>query len=451
MKRLLVQTQLSNIVDGRFDLACDSGWQMCINRCREMLRLDPELHVDVMVPYWDLDGQRQLVASVADVNPDLWATYGPDGDGRLTIIERWVEPSALATRYDFDWFELGRELRLASQARGLTSRYDAVYVNDPMQLRSLKALFHTVGGYQPKFFVHSHFVDLPEVPKFPEAASLWLGQCEAAIKADHNFWQCETAMDQFFASMGKWFNPDVVAGVRAKSTPWDDGYSVAEVTRPVDPARMRFTEAEWHAKTHGKVVLFFPNRISQGSSDYTRGWWFVHEFLPKLHASRSEQDPGYVVVCGNPNSKLSNVQLEELCGQHGYVKLHDHTLNRDEYRFVARHSDVVVALYDAQSDAYGGTASRECIELGCMPLWPDANEYSSIAREAGIDRYVLAKADMSDLVMTANTMITDVANDKVYPHPQRLRQVVKTLQRVVRGRCSYEATTPAAMKKMGLL
>jgi hypothetical protein len=437
MKRLLVTTQLSNFVNGKVDLACDSGWQMTINRVREMLRLNLDLCVDIMCPTAD-----QLVQLPADVNPDLAELYGEIAVPRLHIIEHPIVTSALITRYDFKWERIAEALDLAPHKADVEQRYDAVYVNDPMQLRAFKAMFHVVGGYQPKFYVHSHFVDIPEVPKFPAEASLWLGQCEATLKADYNFWQCESAMEQFFTSMGKWFVQDVVDDVRAKSEPWDDGYSIAEITSPIDVNNLRFTEAHWHAVTQGKTVLFFPNRISPASGDYTNGMKLMFEQLPRLRQHRQD----FVVVCGNPNLKFSNDVLAERCGPNGYVKLHDFTLNRDEFKFVAAHSHIALGLYNV--DPYGGTAARECVELGCMPLWLDNFAYSALARKAGIDHW-LAKPDFSDFVIRASRLIdlfTGDAGDMAY-----VKEKVALLQSVVRGQCSYEATTPTAMRRMGLL
>jgi hypothetical protein len=441
MKRLLIQTQLSNInyVQNRFDLACDSGWQMVMGRVREMLRLNPELHIDVMCPYWDLDGQCQVVQPPQEVYPSLWAAHGPQGDQRLRYFEHWIETNALVTRYDFDWHGL------SSLAQKHWPRYDAVYINDPMHLRNFKALFHVVGGYQPRFYVHSHFVDVPEAPKFPKECSLWLGQCEAALKADYNFWQCESAMMQFFDSMGKWFTQDVVDDVRAKSMPWDDGYSQKEITDPVNESNMRFTPAEWEAKTRGKVVLFFPNRISPSSGDYTNGMKFMFDVLPELRKRRDD----FVVVCGNPNQKFTNKELEAKCSAHGYVSLTPDTFNRDEYKFVARHSDIALGLYNA--DAYGGTAARECVELGCCPIWLDNHEYSSLAREAGISGLVLANPDFSDLVSLLDEAIgIDRTGGRCSSREKARKDINGKLLSVVRGRCSYELTTSAAMARMGL-
>ena len=440
-KRLLVQTQLSNIsyAHKKFDLACDSGWQMVMGRVREMLRLNPELEIDVMGP-----ALGQLVAKPKEVNPDLEWNYhygyvDPQAEdrGRLNYIQHEVLQNALATRYDFHFDLLSRIIGLHNHKQYPQYAYDAVYINDPMLLRNFQAMFYLMGGYQPRFYVHSHFVDVPEVPKFPKECSLGLGQVEAALTADYNFWQCESAMLQFFDSMGKWYTQDVVDDVRAKSEAWDDGYSQEETNTRINMEKVRFSVPDWEEKTQGKLVVFFPNRVSPSSGDYTNGMKFAFELLPALRQVRQD----FVVVFGNPNQKFSNAELQERCGKHGMVTLTPDALNRDEYKFVAKNSSIVVGLYD--KDAYGGTAARECIELGCMPLWLDNHEYSSIAREA---RYpFLCKPDFSDFTTVFNNLV-----DSLDPllSPWLMNEALK---KVVRQRCSYEETTPTAMRRMGLL
>ena len=435
MKRLLIQTQLSNYnTDGQFILECDSGWQMVMGRVREMLRLNPELSIDVMGPYIDLDGQHQLVTPPHLVNPDLFDQYGD----RLKYIEHWIQPNALATRYDFDYTQLAWSLRLDLGKEYPRRRYDAVYINDPMHLRNFKALFHLKGGYQPKFFVHSHFVDDPSCPKFPTDASLWLGQVEAAIKADWNFWQCQSTLDIVKDEMSKLYLPHVVDAVMAKSTPWDDGYSRAE-TLTYSAKNLRFDPqqlARW--KNEGKAIVFLPNRIGgKGrSSDYTNCGKFMFELLPQLRQRRQD----FVVLAGNPSQKILNRELEEWCGPNGYVSLVPDTFTRDEFKFVASMSDIAVGLYD--QDSYGGTAARECIQLGCVPLWVKKYEYATIAKEANWP-YVADNVG-NNLVLMADALIQLVQSGK---HKAWLPQ----LKQVIESRCSYEATTPVAMKLMGLL
>ncbi len=441
MKRLLVQTQLSNYDSrGKFILECDSGWQMAMGRVREMLRLNPQLKIDVMCPSLHLADAEvsQVVTSPYVLNADLVAT------GRVRFIQHWIEPNALQTRYDFNVSGLAEAIGLGLHKNFPDLKYDAVYINDPMHLRAFKAMFLLKAGYRPRFYVHSHFVDVPSCPKFPEEASLWFGQLEAAYKADWNFWQCESAMKQFLSEADgylQWFHLNQII---EKSTPWDDGYSQAEITSPIDMNKVRFSAEQWQELTRGKHVVFFPNRISPSSGDYTNGMKFMFDILPELRKRRQD----FVVVCGNPNQKFSNAELQERCGPHGYVSLVPDSFNRDEFKFVARHSDVAVGLYD--KDAYGGTAARECIELGCMPCWLALNEYDSLAREAGVADLVLVKPDFSDLGDKLFGLF-DLQAGKAPVHPSNFDNAQQDLREVVQRRCSYEATTEAAMFEMGLL
>lgn len=436
-KRLLVQSQLSNYdTRGKFLLECDSGWQMCIGRVREMLRLNHDLDITMMGPIVTGD-KRQVMTHPHDINPDLWERYGDRGENRLHYFEHAIVPNALATRFDLNWTTLSNDLGLGAQKAGSMQKWDAVYINDPMQLRALKAMFFVVGGYRPRFYVHSHFIDNPECPKFPREASLWMGQCEAAICADYNFWQCRSAMDIFLESMGKMYRGEAVDHVMEKSQPWDDGYSSEEINLPINVGNLRFDPRMFEKwRVEGKQVIFVPNRIGGmgRSSDYTNCGKFMFEFLPELRKINTN----FVVIAGNPNQKFFNHELDAMCGSNGYVNLVPDAFNRDEFKFVARNSNIAVGLYD--QDSYGGTASRECIDLGCLPLWIDKFEYSSIAREAGYEDF-LVSSDFSDIVEKATKLLAY----------RRGTVVQKRLQYVVKERCSYEATSAKSMIAMNLL
>lgn len=440
MRRLLIQTQLSNYdTTGNFILEADSGWQMTMGRVRQMLKLVPDLHIDVMGPMTvdsSQTGLGQVITDPLELNRDLFETYGD----RLRYVPHYIIPNALATRFDFDFEGISNALYLKQHSKDPGMKYDCVYINDPMHLRNFKALFNIDAKYQPKFFVHSHFIDNPECPKFPTDASLWLGQCEAALRADYNFWQCGSAMDLFFESMSKFYRDDVVKSVKDKSSPWDDGYSSEEMNSPINMKNVRFTHDDFIRATNGKIIIFVPNRIGgQGrSSDYTNCGKFMFEVLPELRKRRQD----FVVIAGNPNQKFSNQELIERCGQYGYVSLVPDALTRDEFKFVVKGADISVGLYD--QDSYGGTVARECVEMGCLPLWIDKYEYSTIAKESGYD--MLAKPDFSDIVDATEVLINASNTLGVYRS-----QLVDKIKKVVRQKCSYEKTTPVALNKMGLL
>lgn len=435
MKRLLIQTQLSNYnSSGKFILECDSGYQMCIGRVREMLKLNPELSIDIMIPE-----PEQLVTQPQDINPDLWEAHGPEGDGRMKFISHMIIPNALVTRYDFNWSHVSFRLGLDSHKADFRRRYDAVYINDPMHLRNFKALFHLVGGYKPRFYVHSHFIDNPECPKFPVDASLWLGQVEAARRADHNFWQCESSMRIFFDSIGKEYQQHVVEEISSRSTPWDDGYSSAEINSPVNYDNVRFDTREFDVKTWRKIVIFVPNRIGgRGrSSDYTSCGRFMFDILPELRKHRQD----FVVIAGNPSQKFSNEELSKECGPNGFINLVPDALTRDEFKYVAKRSHISLGLYN--EDTYGGTVARECIDLGCLPMWLDNYEYSAIAKNAGLYPY-LSKPDFSNFIPVLSNLIDHCS------YYDRDSPWIEPLRKVVRSRCSYESTTEQALKLMQL-
>jgi len=426
--RLLVQTQLSNYdASGTWLLECDSGWQMCIGRVRELLKLSRDLRVTVLGPKRD-----RLRTQPEDVSQDVF------GDVRVSYVEQRLIPNALATRYDFDMLDMARALRLDEQKVGIDEPYDVAYINDPMHLRNYMALFMLYGKRRPRFVVHSHFIDNPESPKFPADASLWYGQLEAAARADYNFWQCASALNVFLGSAQRFLTRDQLTLIRKKSEPWDDGYSASEIRAPFDERNIRFDLGKLRAAHDSSVVLFVPNRVGvKGrSSDYTNCGRFLFEILPTIRASLVSASPNITIIAGNPSQKISNAELAASCGT---MTLVPDALNRDELKAVMSLSHIAVGLYD--QDSYGGTASREAIELGCVPLWIRNYEYSRLALASGFSR--LARPDFSDMTDFAVSLIRSVA-----ARDEALRLERERLARIVREQCSYEATTSRAAERL---
>ena len=428
--KLLVQLQLSNYdAKGAFILEADSGYQMCMGRIREMLKLVPDMEIDV------LGAERyQLLTQPEDINPDIFATK------RVKYIGIRIIPNALITRFDFNVIAVATILGLGNPRH---VKYDWVYINDPMHLRNFKAMFNVYGKYQPKFAVHSHFIDNPACPKFPTDASLWLGQVEASIRADINFWQCQSALDIYKEEVGQLLQEAVVDDVMLKSFAWDDGYSSAEVNLPIEKSKLRFDTKEVLSKLEDKTVIFVPNRIGgRGrSSDYTNCGKFIFEHLEELH----KKMPNVVVICGNPSQKFSNKELEDEFGKFGFMSLVPDSLRRDEYLWVAKHSKIVLGLYD--QDSYGGTASRECVDLGCIPVWLDNYEYSAIMA----DWSRIYRRPAPNLVKTNFSNLVDVIYNVTNNHKNIMELDSNIFRELVYDRCSYESTTKVALERMGIL
>lgn len=424
--RMLIQTQLSNYdTQGFFILEADSGWQMVMGRVREIVKLIPDAEIHILGPKLE-----QLKTHPLDVNPDVFQNK------KIRYYGTYIQPNALATRFNFSVEDVAQTLGLHLQ---FNTGYDWVYINDPMQLRNFKALFNLYKKPQPKFAVHSHFIDNPSCPKFPTDASLWLGQVEASIRADINFWQCQSALDIYKEEAKSILQPGVLDEVMAKSYPWDDGYSTTETNRWIDDSKMRFAPEEFMHKTRGKTVIFVPNRVGgRGrSSDYTNCGKFLFEHLPRIHA----ENPNIAVIAGNPSQKFSNQELEAELGKYGFINLVPDSLLREEYLWVGKHSDIAVGLYD--QDSYGGTAARELVDLGCMPLWLDKYEYASLAAMSMYSHWL---ANFDNLHAIALDLI------KMCVHRPEVANEYRTmLRRAVRHQSSYEATTPDALRLMGLL
>ena len=428
-KRLLIQVQLSNYdTHGKFIMECDSNWQIWAWRSREMLRLNPELEIDLLLPL-----RSQLMTQPENFAPEAFES------GRLHIIEHYTIPNAPATRYDFDM-----QAYKTDEIPMQKDYYDAVFINDPALLPNFKALFFLYGKYVPKFFVQIHFVDHPiwsGRAKFPAEVSLWDRQVEAMRKADVNFWMCQPTADVVTDDMLQEYNTKVVGDMLAHSHIWDDGYSQLEASRGYDITKMRFTEQEFHDAIDHKLVIFAPNRVGgRGrTSDYTHIGEFLFEKLPELRKRRDD----FVVIAGNPSQKFLNAELQAECGPNGLITIVPDAPNRDEYHYIASHADVSVHLYDTEH--HGGVASRECVEMGCLPLWTNCNEYELMAK-AGQYRVGMCSPDRSDLVNILDNLLTQI---KTFPYA--MTNVQQQLREAVRNRCSFERTTPAAMKVMGLL
>jgi hypothetical protein len=427
--KLLIVTQLSNYnLQGKFILECDSGWNMMMGRIREILKHFPNTDIYITGPLL-----HQCKTSPKNINPDLFL------DDRIKYVPIKLIPNALATRYDFNFDEYSSNLDLINQNH---KKFTHVYINDPMQLRNLKALFYLKTDYLPKFIVHSHFIDNPEQPKFPVESSLWLGQIEAAYKADWNFWQCESSMNIFFNSCRKWIVEDMAEKIEEKSCPWDDGYSSTEMNQPINYKNIRFNIDFFKKIINNKLIIFVPNRIGKKgvSSDYTNCGKFLFEVVPKVWEKRKD----FVVITGNPNQKISNDDISKWCPAH--INIVPDALNRDEYRLLAKLHHISVGLYNY--DSYGGTASRELCDIGTIPLWVDNYEYQQIANIIGWDKKdLLVKPDLSN----CDVQFIKLLDWYKYSFEETILGWQAKFRHVVKERCSYEQTTKETLTKMNLL
>ncbi len=424
--RILWQPQLSNYdTQGRFILTADSNWQIFVLKAREMVKADPEIKIDVIVPMPEncLESASQLL-------------YEHRIQDHVVLVYMPIVPSALVTRFDFPWE------RIKSALGAWLKEYTHVYINDPMLLRHYKALFF-LNKASPKFVIQTHFLDSPISRIVPDEVSYWHGIVEACTKADVCLWHCQSMEDVFFEALGRDYQQHIVNSIMAKSDVWKDGYSSTEINRSVDHANLRFDPKSLDCKT----VVWVPNRVGGlgKSFDYTNNGKFLFEVVPEVWRQRMGRglhtETDFVVVAGNPNQKITNDEIVEHCP--AYVKLVDGPVNRDEYRWLSARADVVVGLYT--NDTNGGLASLESIDAGmAVPLFPDIYEYQVYFDAIDWPHELRIKPDLSDAAEVMNRVL-----DQCHLGATALK--VKALREFIQRYASYEHTTPEMMKRLGFI
>ena len=355
--RWLWQLQLSNQFDGKFSLTGDSNWTMFVAKARELKKHDPDLHISVIVPF-----NKQIHE---DVHHELMK----NGLNEFVYpFKMWVPTNAILSRYHFEMSEW--------EALLLTVHPHVVYINDPCLVGNVRAVMtHTKS--KALLLSQCHFLDSPDTPLVPVDCTYWNRTVEATEKADLNIWHCHTQMMEW-ADLHP-FNHD-------KSVVWKSGHSTDMLDEPINMNNLRF---DYNSIPHGARVVWVPNRIGGlgKSFDYTNNGRFLFEELPKV------VNRDFIVLCGNPSQKITNQELTALVPE--YMELVPGAMNYDEYKWCTQRADIVVALYD--KDTNGGIAVLEAIYHGAIPLMPDMNEYSRYFEDANFPFAPRVMPDLSDI------------------------------------------------------
>lgn len=416
--KILWQLQLSNYTkEGKFVLSADSNWQIFITKALELIKLDENIHIDVLLPELD-DCLESPIKALYDLGISLKNVHP---------IFIPIQANALVTRYDFPW------KTILNCIKPYLDSYTHVYINDPLLLPHYKALFYINTKNKPKWILQTHFLDSPMARVVDDDISYWHGTIEACTKADIFLWHCKTMQNVFKQALLKEHNDEFVNSLMKKSDVWKDGYSITEITKPINMDNVRFNLTE---KCGTKTIVWVPNRVGGlgKSFDYTNNGKFLFESIPELWKSRQD----FVVLAGNPNQKISNDEIAKNCP--AYVKLVDGPLNRDEYRYLSKCADIVVGLYT--NDTNGGLASLEAIEFGAKPLFPDIFEYNVYFDAINWPHDFRVSKDLSDIHLILSklldTMYSDVLDDKVM-----------LLNKFIQDYSSYESTTKQMFSILG--
>lgn len=363
---VLWQLQLSNYYDGKFSLTGDSNWTTFVMKARELKKHDPDLTINVLVP-----GFRC-------VHEDVKEELRKHGLAEFVIaLEINIPLNAIASRYDFSF----SYMRSVFLNWGL---FDVVYVNDPCLVGNYRAVMHDVKS-KALLVSQCHFLDSGENPLVPPEVSYWHRTVEATEKADLNVWHCHTQMMEW-ADLHP-FNHD-------KSVVWKSGHSTTMLDEPINMANIRF---DYNAIPNGTTVVWVPNRIGGlgKSFDYTNNGRFLFDEMPKYGGEQ------VIILCGNPSQKITNDEIAERVPE--YMKLVPGAMNYDEYKWCTQRANIVVALYD--KDSNGGIAVLEAMYHGAMPLMPDINEYSRYFDDINFPFGPRVSADLSDIAQSLTCLM----------------------------------------------
>ncbi len=416
--KILWQLQLSNYTkEGKFVLSADSNWQIFLTKVLELIKLDENIHIDVILPELN-DCLESPINALYDVGISTKNVHP---------IHIPIQANALATRFDFPW------KIILEKVKPFIDSYTHVYINDPLLLPHYKALFYINSKNKPKWVLQTHFLDSPMARVVDDEISYWHGTIEACTKADIFLWHCKTMQDVFKQALLKEHNNDFVESLMKKSDVWKDGYSIKEITKPINMNNVRFNLTD---KCGTKTIIWVPNRVGGlgKSFDYTNNGKFLFEIVPELWKKRQD----FVVLAGNPNQKISNDEIAQNCP--AYIKLVDGPLNRDEYRYLSQCADIVVGLYT--NDTNGGLASLESIEFGAVPLFPDIFEYKVYFDAINWPTELRISPDLNDAHLVLNKLL-----DFMYSND--LDDKVASLTKFIRDYSSYESTTKHMFSTLG--
>lgn len=407
---ILWQLQLSNYFanegeDSKFSLTGDSNWTVFISKAKAMLELDPTIKFDIVMPENWKCHEDYLV---------LLIEHGIAH--AVNVIQLDIMCSALSTRYDFDYVQLESDLAVNAE------KYTHVYINDPCLTANYMSVFNSF-GLRPKYITQCHFLNTPSNPLVPTDVSYWWRTVEAYFKSDLMIWHSEAQENEFFAALS---HCGVLHADITKSFVWKSGHSIAGCNRIICMDNLRFDP---DVLENGKPIVWLPNRIGGlgKSFDYTNNGAFMFD--------TDFADLDFIIVAGNPSQKISNDELAEQ--EPRYMKLVDGALNLDEYTYLSRRADIVVALYT--KDSNGGIAVLEAIHNNVIPMMTNVNEYKKYFDSVNWPFWARVGSGLNN---TADVLHELLTNRDVFQH------YTDAVKRYVDEHMSLEATTKLFMERL---
>jgi hypothetical protein len=301
----------------------------------------------------------------------------------ITFLESSTKPiSAFSLRYDFDFSEMMSTLDMVQP--------DFIVNNTPSLTRNLKAVLFMLKSKmknQPKLINFLHFLDYPGEDKVPKEISYFMRQVEGILCSDLAVFQSFTvrdkalfAIDEYFSKIKEFMNPNL------KSSVWNATYSQSAIDKFKNQEKFE------------KKTIMFPNRLS--STNYSNHLRFF-EAIRNISKQRND----FQVIVNNPTQYMSYDEISKLCPNLKILN-NGNLLDRELYLKTLHQVDIGVALF--VQEGHGGVSSKEFQAAGCLPVFPQTNEYQYLMLP---DYKGFCKIDLSDLENSINYTL-DVCRTK---------------------------------------
>jgi hypothetical protein len=310
--------------------------------------------------------------------------------------------SAFSLRYDFDFQEMVNIIE--------DSEPDYIVNNTPSLTRNLKAVLYMLKSklsVQPKLINFLHFLDYPGENKVPKEISYFLRQIEGVLCSDLAVFQSYTVKNKVVTAIDEYFSKlkDVI-NKNYRLVVWNATYSQAAVDK--------YTGLQ---KFQEKTIIF-PNRLS--ATNYSNHLRFF-EAIRNISKTRND----FKVIVNNPTQYMSYDEISKLCPNLKILN-NGNLLNREQYFQTLNQADIGVALF--VQEGHGGVSSKEFQAAGCLPVFPQTNEYAYLMPG---NYQGFCKSDLSDLESALNFALNVCRTEEGY-------KLIETGKKLIFERDSFE-------------
>jgi len=287
------------------------------------------------------------------------------------------------------------------------NQYDVIINNVDTNSRNIRAILENLKSSM-KLITFVHFIDLPSKYVTTKMTSYFRRQIDSALASDCTWFLSKLNLTNFLLEAVPFVTADEYMRLC-------DTCIVMPLVFSDSNLRSRIATANTFPSLHGnRKTVIFPNRLSENN--------YTHHvnFIGAVNNVYKKID--FDVYMTNPNEGISYDILEKEVDNIVFP-FGKRRLNRSEYFRLLCSSDFIVALF---RETHGGTACREAIYAGAIPIIPSRNDYLMLRDQLFYDMdFKMVDDDLSNLEEVLEYYLTkfDIEN-------YRKKHLPKVLERL---------------------